>query len=230
MKKMGKIIITLCLMFLVNFVSAQDTIVKKTGEEIIGEITLISSSKISYIIINKPNSTYDIPIKDVSMIKYKNGIKKIFNDTTNLSSKKIETLRLDGNGIYNMKNELLNYSEVLNLMKDYPDAYKHMKKAKFCQTASIVAWGSVVLVGSACVIIGKAELATENYDNHGFYTLAGATVGLFAIACIIEPGYKKNLRKAVISYNSNSLSSKSSTELYFKAGLGQNGLSMIINF
>ena len=62
---------------------AQDTIIKRNGEEIQAKVLNINETQINYIKWNNQNGpTYTIAKSDVFMIKYENGEKDVFGQTT----------------------------------------------------------------------------------------------------------------------------------------------------
>ncbi len=79
---MKKIIFTLCLIILIKFVIGQDVIIKKTGDEIKGKVSEVTSTEIKYKKTENPDVTYSIIKSEVFMIKYENGTKDVFNDNS----------------------------------------------------------------------------------------------------------------------------------------------------
>lgn len=74
--------ITLLLLTALNL-HAQDIIVKNNGEEIQAKVLNINETQINYIKWNNQNGpTYTIAKSDVFMIKYENGEKDVFGQTT----------------------------------------------------------------------------------------------------------------------------------------------------
>lgn len=64
---------------------SQDFIILRNGEEIKAKVTEIGVNEIKYIKIEYPDSPiYTIKKNNVTMIKYSNGNKDIFKDTTNI--------------------------------------------------------------------------------------------------------------------------------------------------
>ncbi len=89
MKKFTKTFLFIFVLFVYsNFSYSQDMITKKTGEDISGKILEVTSSEIKY----KKADNLDGPIftiskSEVLIIRYKNGTKDVFSDTTTIESK-----------------------------------------------------------------------------------------------------------------------------------------------
>ena len=79
-----KCLFILCLMFLTLDSKCQDILTLKTGEEINAKVLEINSSEVKYKPSDNPNGPLIVIMKsDVFMIKYENGKKEVFNETTN---------------------------------------------------------------------------------------------------------------------------------------------------
>lgn len=75
------------LLITTNFVSAQDVIVLKNGDEIKAKVLEIKQAEISYKNwTNIEGPTYTKSKADIFMIKYSNGSKDVFNNTNNTNS------------------------------------------------------------------------------------------------------------------------------------------------
>lgn len=79
---MKKIIFTLILFSIAKLVLCQDVILKKTGDEINGKVSEVTSTEIKYKKTENPNVTYSILKSEVFMITYGNGTKDVFNDNS----------------------------------------------------------------------------------------------------------------------------------------------------
>lgn len=75
---MKKSILLICLLALVKFVSAQDTIAQTNGTKIIGKVTEVTSTEVKYTIAANPNVSYSLLKTSILYIGYSNGYKDIF--------------------------------------------------------------------------------------------------------------------------------------------------------
>lgn len=62
---------------------AQDVITLKNGDEINGKVTKVTPTEIEYKLASNPDGpTYSKPVSDIFMVKYENGQKDLFNNTS----------------------------------------------------------------------------------------------------------------------------------------------------
>jgi hypothetical protein len=75
----------LTILFSILFLQAafsQDTIIKRSGEEVQGKVTEISVSEVRYSRKDNPDVMMVLPKNSVFMIRYENGTKEVFEETT----------------------------------------------------------------------------------------------------------------------------------------------------
>lgn len=71
------------LLIMLSQLHAQDLITRKTGEDIQAKVLEISTTEVKYKRFdNQMGPTYILPIADILMIRYENGTKDLFNQTT----------------------------------------------------------------------------------------------------------------------------------------------------
>ncbi len=82
-----KKLFTLLFVFVTLYVSAQDVIIKKNGEEIQSKVVKVTPSQIEYKDYNNQGGPVNtISIQEVFMIKYPDGTRDIFSQSNNYST------------------------------------------------------------------------------------------------------------------------------------------------
>ena len=77
------ILLTISTIFFIAAANAQDTIILKNADEVSAKVTAVTPDNISYKKWDNPDGPiYTIKRADVFYIKYQNGLKDIFEDTT----------------------------------------------------------------------------------------------------------------------------------------------------
>lgn len=183
---------------------AQDTIIKRNGEEIQAKVLNINETQINYIKWNNQNGpTYTIAKSDVFMIKYENGEKDVFgqtdaptalNATTTPKTPTLST-QLSQNNLKFIKQE---------------DLFKKGKRFKRGGTAWMIISGVGMLGG--CVAAGLQEWGTGAVVG----LAAGGTLFMIAPGAILHAKGNKFIQEA----EAMSVTSLPLGELSFrKAGL-----------
>jgi len=80
---MNKTLFAVVAIFFAITATAQDIVILKNGDEIKAKVESVSKTEITYYRQDAPEGPiYSVPASDVFMIKYQNGTKDIFNDST----------------------------------------------------------------------------------------------------------------------------------------------------
>jgi hypothetical protein len=84
---MKKLLFILFGILFVNYLSAQDLIIKKNGDEINAKVQEIGVNEIKYKKIgNLEGPVFTLLKSEVFMVKFENGTKEVFNDAPNVSN------------------------------------------------------------------------------------------------------------------------------------------------
>lgn len=122
MKKITKTFLFIAMMFVYSNLSySQDMITKKTGEDISAKVLEVTSSEVKYKKTdNLEGPIFSILKSEVLIIRYKNGSKDVFNETT-VSDKKNEDDMLskgkaDAKSFYKGKNSGAAWTAVTTIL------------------------------------------------------------------------------------------------------------------
>ena len=197
---------TLIIIFLVfiNYsIYAQDTIVSRNGDKISSKVLEVTTTEIKYKRFdNIDGPTYSILKSDVSVIKYQNGTSDDFNnESNNTTSSTFTQPQINDDTItiikrvYSLKGVPLTLMQMVDLMRNYPEAYSEIKKAKSIYFTSIVCGE----VGGACVGASLGILVSTG----SFITPIAVVGAVFIIIDIsMAKTYINHITKAVRLYNS----------------------------
>lgn len=226
------IILVLGCVFALN-TYAQDTLILKNRKEILSKVVEITNSQVSY----KSWSNIDGPIykinkKDLSIIKYQNGSKEIFEENfsnlqnasipnNNLSKIETETSFWRGR-TYWQENKMLTSKELEAILRGAnKDVEQSLQKYKF---NSGMGKGFIILGGGLAISSLLLQDKAETSDN---LLLMGAGFGVTGF--ILMAIGNKRIKTAVSLYN-QSLKQASLNNFDLKFGLSQNGIGLSLTF
>ena len=223
MKKL--LLVLLSFVLISSFSFAQDVIIKKNFDEIECVVLEVGIDIIKYKRYDNPDGpVYSIGKEDVATIKYKNGVKDVFNvqpssDTINKKEPLTYNPGFWGLTIKKGSNKLSGF-EVRNLYSNYEEALFKYNTGKTLHTI-----GSIISFPSAFVF--GWELGTSiNSDEINNLTLivSGAGMVLGIVLAVIG---ENSIKKSIEIYNSE-ISKTAFSHLNF--GVTKNGVGFCIFF
>jgi len=221
-----------------NFVSAQDLLILKSGEEIKADIIEEGSDIIKYRdFIDPGGPLYSISKDKVATIKYRKGYKNVINEQageqiqtkpeeeTPAQSSAPQTLE-SKKRIVMLNGQKLSVRKVKTLMEDYPDALKSYESGKtICAISNSCVVGVIVIAPVVSAIANNQE---DDADKKSVSAKGLAVAGTVFITGIVLASVGKNkIRKSVSLYNS-AISRTVSYRLNF--GIQQNGIGLALRF
>jgi hypothetical protein len=120
---------------------------------------------------------------------------------------------------YILDGKALRPNQMLDLMKDYPDAYNSMKKAKTNYNVAM----TFAFAGGFCVGYSLAGLFSGNESS---WILTGVGAGLIVAGLPFNKAYNSNAKMAIRLYNSK-IRQVSCNEVQFYFGVTENGVGFI---
>lgn len=180
------LLLTLSAILLIAIsVSAQDIIVKKSGDEIQSKVVEISSKEIKYKkFSNLEGPTYTMSKDEIFMLKYENGEKEVFDSSTNTNNKELSI----GLGQYYLGDKQLSKPEFIDLIKTNDRAYKEYKSFKFGFITSII----LAVPGGALIGYGLVDES----DLQGAFLGTGAIcIGGSLVIALLSDYHRKNAMK-----------------------------------
>jgi hypothetical protein len=153
----------------------------------------------------------EIIISFILFIAYSNAHAQSENDTILMVKNK-----------YIIDGKVLRPNQMLELMKNYPDAYNSMKKAKSNYNGAM----ACAYIGGFCV---GYPLGQALAGGDPAWVMAGIGAGLIILCIPLNNAYNTNAKAAVKLYNSQlHQTGMREIELYF--GLTANGIGMTCRF
>lgn len=195
-----KVLVLALAMLLTGVVSAQDVITLKSGDEINGKVTKVTSTEIEYKLATNPDGpVYTKPLAEIFMVKYENGHKDVFNKPaaqteqqglpTNSMQPSSYTLERSRGRIVPTEGELTDDQLEYLLGREQYKQYKEMNEQYVSQTN-----GAVCMIGFAIlgpVMLWAAPLA-DSQTLRNMYTGAGIAFtvagNILAPVCFISRG------------------------------------------
>lgn len=197
------LVLTLSAILLIAIsTTAQDIIVKKSGDEIQSKVVEISSKEIKY----KKFSNIDGPIYTMSkdeifMLRYENGEKEVFDSTTSTNNKKLAF----GVGKYWFGDKKLTKPEFIDLIKTNNRAYQEYKAFK------------LNIIFSVAFGVPGAVLMGLGYESDLAFLFPAGTIGVgFSLFfAILSDIHRYNAMKIFNAGNNTSFQFK-----YYGNGIG----------
>ncbi|MDR3047594.1 MAG: hypothetical protein LBU51_08310 [Bacteroidales bacterium] len=174
MNKIGFVLIVLCC--ILNFCSAQDTIVTNQSEKIVAKILEVSADEIRYKKIDfQDGPTYVVKKSTLTSIIYSNGSIEVIEQTHNNPKRQYYQGEKE-DGFYSLNKYYLKGIPVMNgreyekfLKSSCPRAYQQYRVGKNLFTTGIVSisLGSALAIGGmVCMIVG------DNISNEAFNSIS----------------------------------------------------------
>ena len=181
-------LLTLLLSFVATVV-AQDVITLKNGDEINGKVTKVTSTEIEYKLASNPNGpTYTKAVSEIFMVKYENGQKDVFNNTTatdngsNQMQPSEYTLERHKGRIVSTAGDLTDDQLEMLLGREQFKEYKKLSEEYVSQTSAVV-----FTIG--CAIAGPIMMWLAPYaDSQTLYAMyLGVGIAFTAVGNIMTP-------------------------------------------
>ena len=172
----------LCLTFIAtNSLLAQDIITLKSGEEVKAKILEIGTSDVKYKKFeNQTGPSYTMFKSDIFMIKYENGTKDVFANTSPATKPDNNS-----NNNYNSNTDNQVKKQVEQGLKDYreQESYnKNMKlyKSKFVKGIVLTSIGVPFLIGGIAMVgVGVSYLTGAGYySGYNYYNNGNESTGI----------------------------------------------------
>ena len=243
MKVKKFIIITLLLTIFSGVAMAQDIIYLRNGEEISAIVQKVGATEIEYKkSTNSTGPSYTVPKSDVFMIKYKNGEKDIFQQTSETPKKeepeKTNQMSSNSASITKFEFENMDDDDVEKFLRTYnADLYKRFSTGdrlsstgRRLNTAGAVIGG----VGVMVIALGYISLAVdEDYEVIPITSGLGGALAGVGVLClgagiplkIVGNSLKNSAKRGYIEQNFSSNKITPTLDLY--AG---NGIGFVIHF
>lgn len=135
----------------------------------------------------------------------------------------IQATKIFGGYKYENKGKTLTYSEILEMMKENPEAYQYMNKAK--NERSIA---SVLVFAGGLMIGWSIETSVRGIKPN--WTLAGVGCGFLIVSIPIISSSNKNAMIALEKYNTIGKGLSQHKQYDLKLGFNPNGLGLVLNF
>lgn len=167
MKKLLNACMVVMSLIICQAVSAQDVITLKTGEDLNVKVLKVGNTEVEYKKSDNPDGpSYSVLKNDVFMIKYQNGSKDVFNNSTNAAPATTET-----DAKKDVETGIKNYQA----QQDY-DMY--MKKFKRRLTGGIVC----TAIGVPCLVAGSALMVVGVSAERSDYDLVDTNTDYTAMS------------------------------------------------
>jgi len=234
MKAITFISLTVLFFFFINTGIAQDTIVLKNGKEQTSKILEITNNEISYknwSNINGP--VYRVNKSEISIIKYQNGTRDIFETIPNSYNEKLQInseksadieIRSSAWGTSFWQNGVkLSKSKVSAIIRDSnAEAYREIQLAKSYRWVG----GIFSCVGGGIATWSLIDMASGGDPN---WTNIGIAAGAVTIGLLIGIADYSHTTSAVMIYNKG-LKQIGANNINLKFGLSQHGIGLNFNF
>lgn len=198
--------------------SAQDVITLKNGDEIQVKVTKVGDNEIEYKKWSNPNGpTYTKAVSEIFMIKYENGEKEVYNQTTNNQQPQNQVsqtnqgqggfyqariggdrMRRDGRNL-KIGSHQLSENDVRKIF--YDEGVSTYNRGRGNITAGNVLWP----IGLATCVVGFAIIMVEPGDDELLemgLPFIGVGIEPFVIGLILKGVGKGRLNSLVDDYNS----------------------------
>lgn len=138
-------------------------------------------------------------------------------------SDSIQIFKIFGGYRFESKGNILTYDAMLDMMKDNPEAYQYINKAKSTATiANVFGYAGGFLIGW--------PIGTALGGGKPLWLMAGVGCGLLIISIPISISANNNALIAIKKYNSNMRGFTSQNNCQLKFGLSPTGLSFRLMF
>lgn len=156
-----------------------------------------------------------------SDLRYFMSIVFVINFLNCISQQPSDSLVLKKRTICDMNGRWYSDSTVLNMMRNFPEAYSYMEKAvlNYKTGQTFVYGGTLFLIP---VFVSR--------NNSQKLLFAGIALTVDIIGLIIASGYKKNAEKAVKAYNKGIHLKKLDNTYSFNLRTSMDGIGVIIRF
>ena len=225
------LLISIFIVGIINYASAQDIITLKTGEEIKAKVNAVELNVIKYTKFdNQTSPVYTVYKADVFMIKYENGAKDVFDfheetPAVTPSQNEYETQAVEGGkltcirgSVMKDKQRLAPY-EVKAIMNKNYEALRKYKGGRAFKTVGII----FLAIGGIDIATGISN-TFNSYDATSNFLAGGIEIGIGLIFGSIS---KNKIDSSVVLYN---LGLKNQHSSSLNLGLNQNGLGLCLNF
>ncbi len=195
---------------------AQDTIIKRTAEQVLGKVLEISPTEVKYKKFNLPDGpTYIDKKSDIRMIIYSNGTKELFeaetpkktvpdpeNDYYSAAAPKQDKI-VDLKTRYHYQNRNISQAKMQKILLATND--KEIKglimQSRDSKKFQLIGFASIPLGLTALYCLGAAG-NPANTGNSGSYLLASGLCVAATVACPIIGGIQKRKK---VRYNSRAI-------------------------
>jgi hypothetical protein len=201
---MKKLTFTLLLLLLFNILMAQDYILKRNGDEIYGNVFEVTSTEIKYTDSLTAHITRILNVSDVFMIRYRNGVKELFQlapaiqeiPTTKRTLENEPILKLGGYD-YRVDGIVNEYKGTFSYLKSQnnEEVTALLKKARISGTTGN-------LLGFSSIPVFMCALALIDYSHPASMLSLMTGVGLNVGNIVLKVKRKKHFDNAVDKYNS----------------------------
>jgi hypothetical protein len=144
----------------------------------------------------------------------------IFSQNQNDS---IQAKKVFGGYKFESKGKILTLGDMLEMMKDNPEAYQYMEKAKSSAgIANVLGFAGGFMIGW--------PLGTAMGGGKPNWAIAGVGCGLLIVAIPISSSSNKNAMIAVDKFNAKRKGLSYRGQYDLKLGLNPNGLALVLRF
>ena len=192
---------------------AQDLIVKKNGEEVNAKIIEVGTKEVKYKnSTNIEGPTYTIDKSEIVFVKYKNGEKEIFENSSvvKINSNPSEYLSI-GSGFYRGDTKI-SKKEFKQILATNEKAFREYKSGKTISTL-----GLILAIPSAAVV--GYSLGSKSDDKTPL--IAGGLVCVGGYLCVIAGNIQ--VKNAVKTYNK-------SKGMTLNLNINSNGIGLAMKF
>ncbi len=163
-------ILIILLIFFAKFSFAQDVITKKNGDEINAKVTEVSTTEIKYKKTDNPDVVYTILKTDVFMIKYSNGTKDIFNESTPVTTTQTTTATTTNQNTNTTVNNTAT-NTATTTANTQSDCEKAESDAKNDYKANGAMWGTFFTTGLVSPVVGLIPAIACSSTKPPIYSL-----------------------------------------------------------
>lgn len=226
---MKKSFIIIYILFSITNLLGQDLIIKKNGEEIVSKVIEVTDRVVKFKkASNLDGPTYTLNKQEIVFVKYENGEKDVFTNTSIVVQEKPRKLKFkSGSGRYYLGDERISKDELKKLLQKDNESYQLWKKGRRHLTYSkiMLLSGAIGLGAYFGSEIGKsnAEKETGVKSNETSPALLIAGTGLTTGGILYLISSSKKRKQAVRTYNK-------STKISYGLKINNNGIGIALSF